>query len=307
MKILLIENDADDAEIISDILNREDKWRATRAESLSDGRAKIDGLKPDLVLLDLGLPDSMPEQTLQAIPSLAEKNALIVLTGYGDAFVKAIAIGADAYILKDAMRDPKDFVKQIHVAMDAYLHRTTLKPRPIQSLDPRETLIAMSKTARVPVSEIAVKSASPAQAEGMIITMQGIAAIQASLGRIDTTLAAQNIVLGEHGAQLKTGALVMNQIDQTTKATNGRVNVIEPLLNSTVIDVAVIMSERKGRILKEETLRLQRDGLMVLPRKVGTVLKWCWKNILIVLQWLGAIGLAWPFLQWLWDHHSLGK
>jgi len=63
------------------------------------------GFKPDVILLDLNLPDSKQEHTVDKIPRLSQHAAVVVLTGYDDQnlLIAAINAGAEDYLVKQSI------------------------------------------------------------------------------------------------------------------------------------------------------------------------------------------------------------
>jgi ActR/RegA family two-component response regulator len=101
VSIILVEDDLPFVEILR-------HWLGDReirvAGSLAEAERLIETLPPKYLLLDLSLPDSMPQQTLARIRSLkkAARDAIvIVITGYGDNRPAALESGADHALDKD--------------------------------------------------------------------------------------------------------------------------------------------------------------------------------------------------------------
>ena len=162
------------------------------------------------------------------------------------------------------------------------------------------------------VVQHAIDTKSDVQAASMVLLVSHIDKVDAKLeglrsGQLATQeiLAAQNNILAQHGQALADGKATMERIDATTSETNGKVKKLRSEYDATKEDVCVVMKERKDKIISEEEDRLRREGMLVIPRRIGIFLKICWKYFGVALKWLGAIGIAWPALQWLWDrfHH----
>lgn len=103
-KILLIEDNPADARLIKESLaeTNGEAFDFKYADRLSDGLKKISEEDFDVVLLDLGLPDSTG---LETITSFSKKNKdipLIVFTGTDDldTAIEALDIGAQDYLVK---------------------------------------------------------------------------------------------------------------------------------------------------------------------------------------------------------------
>lgn len=103
LKILLIEDSAADAELILEMLHEcNERCVLNVADRLSSGLKLLDDLPFDVVLLDLGLPDSMGLDGLRKIRDAQPRMPLIVMTGFSDAEVsiQAIALGAQDFLVK---------------------------------------------------------------------------------------------------------------------------------------------------------------------------------------------------------------
>jgi DNA-binding NarL/FixJ family response regulator len=85
------------------------------ASSFADGRRLI-ALKPDLFLVDIGLPDGSGLDLVPEIKQASNAKVLIV-TSFGDrqTVVDAIRNGADGYLLKDS--SPQDIIEGMEVTL----------------------------------------------------------------------------------------------------------------------------------------------------------------------------------------------
>jgi DNA-binding response OmpR family regulator len=102
--VLLIEDERGDAELIRFQLRepRAEVLAVHIADSLAAARQLIDdGLQPDIVLLDLNLPDSTGPQTVSSCRALTGA-PIVVLTGHDDDALAAAALeaGAQDYLVK---------------------------------------------------------------------------------------------------------------------------------------------------------------------------------------------------------------
>ncbi len=107
VSILLIEDDAGDAYLVQDLLDRSDgDFSVTRVATLSDA---VKALSPrfDCVLLDLGLPDAVGFESLEAILEKDPFMAVVVLTGHDNREVggQALRLGAQDYITKGSVTE----------------------------------------------------------------------------------------------------------------------------------------------------------------------------------------------------------
>jgi PAS domain S-box-containing protein len=104
IKVLLIEDNADDAELLKRRLLKSSvaKYAVTAANTLCNGLDQIEKNKPDLVISDLGLPDSHGLDTVTRILCQAPDMPLVVLSGFDDeaTAIKAVKAGAQDYLVK---------------------------------------------------------------------------------------------------------------------------------------------------------------------------------------------------------------
>ena len=105
IKVLLIEDNAADARLIQIMLAEAQALRFdfAWADSLTAGIARLKEGRPDVVLLDLGLPESSGVHTLERLLAHAsDVPTLVVLSGLTDEEVafKALRSGAQDYLVK---------------------------------------------------------------------------------------------------------------------------------------------------------------------------------------------------------------
>lgn len=75
------------------------------AKTLKDGMRLLRVFLPDIVILDLGLPDSRGPETIRAIPSIVDRATVIVLTSAVDPETAIRCLGAGAREFVDKMND----------------------------------------------------------------------------------------------------------------------------------------------------------------------------------------------------------
>jgi len=107
IKVLLIEDNQDDAELLQKKLAKSvnGHFTVTPAKCLKDGLEKLSANSQDLILSDLGLPDSHGLDTVTQVLQMAPDIPLVVLSGYDDESVaiKAVQLGAQDYMVKGQM------------------------------------------------------------------------------------------------------------------------------------------------------------------------------------------------------------
>jgi serine phosphatase RsbU (regulator of sigma subunit) len=104
--LLIVEDDTGDALYLSACLEelgpaqRQVEWASSLAEAL----AATDKRPPDCILVDLGLPDAVGMEAVDAVLGAAPDAAVIVLTGLDDPRVeRALLSGAQDYLIKSGL------------------------------------------------------------------------------------------------------------------------------------------------------------------------------------------------------------
>src|SRR4030043_406306 len=104
VKILLIEDNPGDARLIKEMLAEapDVSFELESANRLSAGLKCLDKETPDVILLDIGLPDSQGLDTLKKVYAQAKTVPIVVLTGLEDEAVgvEAVQQGAQDYLVK---------------------------------------------------------------------------------------------------------------------------------------------------------------------------------------------------------------
>lgn len=108
--VLMIEDSADYAQILADVLEFADQgtFHVTIESRLAAGLERLAEEPCDVVLLDLGLPDSHGLQTLVSVAARAQRVPIIVLTAVEDGAMtfECLENGAYAYMVKGQV-DPR--------------------------------------------------------------------------------------------------------------------------------------------------------------------------------------------------------
>jgi PAS domain S-box-containing protein len=103
-RVLLIEDNPGDARLIQEMLKEvgSGQYNFDYADRLSTGLEYMAKQNPDIILLDLGLPDSQGLDTLARVCALAVGIPIVVLTGLDDETVGLDAVhrGAQDYLVK---------------------------------------------------------------------------------------------------------------------------------------------------------------------------------------------------------------
>jgi two-component system, NarL family, nitrate/nitrite response regulator NarL len=77
------------------------------ARSGKEAVAAVDALRPDVVLLDLRLPDMLAPEAVQALRKRSPESKIVIFTAYPDhaALDAALAAGVDGVVVKDTPRE----------------------------------------------------------------------------------------------------------------------------------------------------------------------------------------------------------
>src|SRR4030043_1195561 len=104
VKILLIEDNPGDARLIKEMLAEapDVSFELKSANRLSTGLERLAKETPDVILLDIGLPDSQGLDTLKKVYAQAKVVPIVVLTGLEDEAVgmEAVHRGGQDYLCK---------------------------------------------------------------------------------------------------------------------------------------------------------------------------------------------------------------
>jgi DNA-binding NarL/FixJ family response regulator len=104
IRILLIEDNPADARFIYEMLKEENprRYHLAHVDTLGEALMRLGTETFDVVLLDLGLPDSFGPQAVEPILSAAPGTPVVVLSGLQDDnfALQAAQIGAQDYVIK---------------------------------------------------------------------------------------------------------------------------------------------------------------------------------------------------------------
>ncbi|MCE5300646.1 MAG: hybrid sensor histidine kinase/response regulator [Spirochaetia bacterium] len=117
IKVLLIEDNPGDVRLIWEILSevRDSPFYLNVAENLLKGLQAMEKERPDVILLDLSLPDSNGIYTLNRVRDRAPDVPIVILTGMDDEItaIKSMKEGAQDYLVKG--RTDSDLLKRAMV------------------------------------------------------------------------------------------------------------------------------------------------------------------------------------------------
>lgn len=144
--VLVVEDDDDYAQMLGEMLdrNRELPLDATRVATLEAAFLALRDFTPDLILLDLNLPDESGLRTLRRLRDHAPGSAIVVLTSMSEPnlALQVITMGAQEYLVKEDL-NALVLVKAMRYAMERWkLHaalsesrETTARERELRQLE----------------------------------------------------------------------------------------------------------------------------------------------------------------------------
>ncbi|MDO8635394.1 MAG: PAS domain S-box protein, partial [Dehalococcoidia bacterium] len=129
-EILLIEDNPDDIRLVREMLKEAvgKRYNLNSANRLSTGLEFMAMQQPDIILLDLGLPDSLGINTLATICAKANNVPVMVLTGLDDESVGIAALGQGAqdYLIKGQFHG-RDLCRAINYSIERKRIEETLR------------------------------------------------------------------------------------------------------------------------------------------------------------------------------------
>jgi diguanylate cyclase (GGDEF)-like protein/PAS domain S-box-containing protein len=119
-RVLLVEDEPGDANLVKHALlaSADMRFDIDWVTTLAEARRQLRQNPPDVLLLDLSLPDSNGLDTVRAGRQAADRQALIVLTGHDDTgfALQALTLGAQDYLVKGRF-DSDSLVRAIRYAI----------------------------------------------------------------------------------------------------------------------------------------------------------------------------------------------
>lgn len=128
IRILLFEDNSVTARVICEMLRRVGRCDVEHVESLSQGLDRMHSGGLNLILLDLGLPDSEGEETLIRVHEQAHDLPIIVITAQrpDGLALRAVELGAQDYLLKSEISS-SSLARAIHYAVARHQAESALR------------------------------------------------------------------------------------------------------------------------------------------------------------------------------------
>ncbi|WP_343864751.1 diguanylate cyclase domain-containing protein [Caenispirillum bisanense] len=159
LRVLLIEDSATDARLFEELVNESgEDIRIDWARSLAEARRMAGAVAPDVVVTDLGLPDSHGLETVNGALQLATDHPVVVMTGLDDpqTGVMAVQQGCQDYVVK-GITDPALLARTLRHAMERHAAERQVR----ESEERFRALVEMSPDAILLIGDSGVIFANP--------------------------------------------------------------------------------------------------------------------------------------------------
>jgi len=104
VKVLIIDDDLEYAEMLQEAFKAIEvgEFITTHIDCLTKAITLLEQIQPEVILLDLSLPDSQPQDTFFTVQKQVPQIPIVVVTGHSDRTlaIKAVRQGAQDYIIK---------------------------------------------------------------------------------------------------------------------------------------------------------------------------------------------------------------
>ncbi len=128
--VLLVEDNPGDSRLVEEMLCGRDAsgYRITAADTLSEALDQLSEMQPDVILLDLNLPDSQGAETFDSVAEHDIDAPVVVLTGHDDEelALRLVQQGAQDYLVKGEL-SPMLLRKSIVYAIERHQTQQQMK------------------------------------------------------------------------------------------------------------------------------------------------------------------------------------
>ncbi|HKI58682.1 MAG TPA: HD domain-containing phosphohydrolase [Trueperaceae bacterium] len=215
-RVLLLEDNPGDARLFREMLRapQPPQPEVTHVRDLETGRRVVGDERFDVVLLDLGLPDSQGVATLEALLPVAGGAPVVVLTGLDDQDVGAEAMrrGAQDYLVKGQV-EPDLLVRTLRYAIerhDALVRATEASARAAAA----EAHLRATEESRARLEhEVDERRRTQARLEQSLLQLRSLRAVDLAITTRHDRTASMAVLLAEARATLDIAAGVAWRLD----------------------------------------------------------------------------------------------
>ncbi|PYM54178.1 MAG: hypothetical protein DMD79_25020 [Candidatus Rokuibacteriota bacterium] len=144
-RVLLVDDEPEICWILSRVLG-EAGYEVTAADTVKGGIDAFEATHPDVVLLDLRLPDGDGLEVLRRIRELDDSAAVIMMTGHGTvtSAVRAMKLGASDYLIKPVQLEEVRFVVEKSLEARRLVAEVQILRAAVRERAGHETLVGRS-------------------------------------------------------------------------------------------------------------------------------------------------------------------
>ena len=130
VRVLIIDDDLEYADMLQEAFSAIEvgEFKTTHIDCLTKAITFLEQIQPDVILLDLSLPDSQPQDTFFTVQEKVPQIPIVVVTGHSDRSlaIRAVREGAQDYIIKGDF-DFNQLARAMLYAIERHQARTILQ------------------------------------------------------------------------------------------------------------------------------------------------------------------------------------
>lgn len=130
VRVLIIDDDLEYADMLQEAFSAIEvgEFKTTHIDCLTKAITYLEQIQPDVIILDLSLPDSQPQDTFFTVQEKVPQIPIVVVTGHSDRSlaIRAVREGAQDYIIKGDF-DFNQLARAMLYAIERHQARTILQ------------------------------------------------------------------------------------------------------------------------------------------------------------------------------------
>ena len=130
VRVLIIDDDLEYADMLQEAFTAIEvgEFKTTHIDCLTKAITYLEQIQPDVIILDLSLPDSQPQDTFFTVQEKVPQIPIVVVTGHSDRSlaIRAVREGAQDYIIKGDF-DFNQLARAMLYAIERHQARTILQ------------------------------------------------------------------------------------------------------------------------------------------------------------------------------------
>ena len=251
IKILLVEDNPADQIMVEEVLQDATtfQYQLVTCERVQEAPDCVAQVHPDVILLDLSLPDSSGLATLDTIKSASPGVPVIIFTGLADQQIgmNAINRGAEDYLVKGAIREGSTLERTINFAIERHKLRQELVnamddlKRSNQKLE--DFAYVVSHDLKSPVGNLrSLVDMLDRDAISDDYSRQVVTMIDNSVSKLSDMLSSfMNVFLAEQGFQQPPKELTVKDLDDVLRALTQLISESNATIHTDFSEVPTIV------------------------------------------------------------------